>query len=263
MPTKEEMHNLGQGIIASFEARTAGIASMREEVREQLGELDRNHQAMARRQRTDLARGRADLKANVNAQLHDLGQGHAALTVQEGRRKVEVNTWLHEVDQAHQAMGRQLRADLAHGRADLQQQVGELRSDLKRGCSSLSRTEARRKGEVHAWMGQVAAEHAGARQEWHRLVHTMAGKRNSAPAGAGPAVEEEHAVARAVVGAVTEELTALGDRVFQFLANHPDGARLTEIEREFGLGRLQAGRVVRHLMDEGKAEKRDLSYFAT
>lgn len=64
-------------------------------------------------------------------------------------------------------------------------------------------------------------------------------------------------------GAVmTEEFTALGDRVFQYLANHPDGTRLTEIEREFGLGRLQAARVIRHLTDEGKAEKRDRCYYA-
>jgi hypothetical protein len=197
------MHNLVQGITASFEARIDGIMSLREEVRGhrhamqvQLGELDRNHQAMALQLRNGLARG------------------HAALTAQEAGRKAEVHTWLHEVDQAHQAMSHQLQADLARGR------------------DSLTQAESRRKAEVHEWIGQVATEHNGARQEWRRLTRTL-------------------------------EFTALSERVFQHLANHPDGARLTDIEQEFGLGRLQAGRVVRHLMNEGKAEKRDLSYFAT
>jgi hypothetical protein len=198
---------------------------------------------MSRHLRADLARGRADLKASVNAQLHDLGQGHIALTRAEVRRKGEVNTWLKGVDRAHQAMSRHLRADLARGRADLKASVNAQLHDLGQGHIALTRAEARRKGEVHAWIGQVAAEHAGARQEWRRLTRTMGSKRNGAP--------------------VTEELTASSDRVFQYLANHPDGARLTEIEREFGLGRLQAGRVMRHLMDEGKAEKRDLCYYAT
>jgi hypothetical protein len=244
---QEKMHNLVEGIIACHEARTAGIASLREEVKGQLGELARNHQAMARQLRTGLARGRADL----NAQLHDLGRGHAALTEAETRRKGEVNTWLKEVDRAHHAMARHLRADLSVVRA------------------ALSDAEVQRQAAVKALMDHVAAERAAGPREWQNLTHTRAAKRNGAnavaeaPVRPRPGVEEEEVVARAVVGAVTEELTALSDRVFQYLANHPDGTRLTEIEREFGLGRLQAGRVVRHLMDEGKAQKRDLSYFAT
>ena len=97
MLTREEMHNLVQGIIGGHEARTAGIADLYEEVGEYRSELDRTHRAMARQLRTGLARERA------------------ALTPQE----------------------------------------------------------AERKAEVHAWMGQVATEHDGARQEWRRL--TLAG----------------------------------------------------------------------------------------
>lgn len=254
MPTREEMHNLVQGIIGTHEARTDGIATLRGEVREhrraaqaQLREVGRNHQAMARRQRADLAHGRADMRAGeaqrqegvntwlgevhqghqaMSSQLRaDLSRGHAALSRADARRKGEVHTWLMKVDRAHQSMARRLQADL--GRSHM----------------ALTREEAQRKAAVQALMDHVAAERAGGQKEWQRLVHNMAGKRNGA--------------------VMTEEFTALGDRVFQYLANHPDGARLTEIEREFGVGRLQAGRVMRHLMDEGKAEKRDYCYFAT
>jgi phage gp16-like protein len=245
------MHNLGQEIVASFEARIAGIASLREEVKTQLGELGRNHQSMARQMRGALAQGRSELRATVNAQLHGLDQGHTALAKAEARRQGEVHTWLKEVDQAHLGMATGLRDSLVRGR------------------DQLCQAEAQRQAAVQALMKHVAAERAAGRKEWESLVHTRAAKRNGAaavseaPVRPRPAAEEEEAVARAGVGSVTEELRTLGDRVFKYLANHPDGARLTEIEREFGLGRLQAGRVMRHLMDEGKAEKRDLCYFAT
>jgi hypothetical protein len=157
------MHNLVQGIIGAHEARTAGIAGLYEEVGEyrqaaqsQLGELDRTHSAMARQLRTGLARGRAKLKVRVDAQLHDVGQGHAALTRAEARRKGKVTNWLKMVDRAHQTLARHLQADQARERA------------------ALTPREAGRMAEVHAWMGQVATEHDGARQEWRRLAQSGA-----------------------------------------------------------------------------------------
>jgi len=286
------MHNLVEGIVASFEARTAGIASLQGAVREQcratqaqLGVLGRNHQSMARHLRGELAQGRSELRAMVNAQLHG---GHTALTKGEARRKGEVNTWLKEVDRNHQAMARHLQADLARGRAALTREVNTslkevdrnhhamatgLRHSLVMGRDQLFQAEAQRQAAVQALMKHVAAERSAGRQEWQRLVAPMGSKRNGgaavaeAPASPAPArgvpAEEEGAMARTAVSPVTPELVALSHRVFQYLANHPDGTHLTEIQREFGLGRLQAARVVRHLTDEGKVEKQDRCYYAT
>lgn len=54
----------------------------------------------------------------------------------------------------------------------------------------------------------------------------------------------------------------LRDEVFAYLANHPDGTKLTELEEEFRLARIQIARILRVLMDNNKVEKRDLLYFA-
>ena len=75
-------------------------------------------------------------------------------------------------------------------------------------------------------------------------------------------VGEEEAVERAGGRGVAPELAGLSERVFAYLANHPDGTRLAELEGEFGLSRLHAARVVGSLMDDGKVEKRELLYFA-
>ncbi|MFQ5875673.1 MAG: hypothetical protein ACE5JL_17995 [Dehalococcoidia bacterium] len=54
----------------------------------------------------------------------------------------------------------------------------------------------------------------------------------------------------------------LSNRVFAYLANHPDGARLVELEKEFGVSRFQMSRVIKNLINEGKVEKRKTLYFA-
>jgi hypothetical protein len=54
----------------------------------------------------------------------------------------------------------------------------------------------------------------------------------------------------------------LGDKVFAYLADHPDGAKLVDMEREFGLTRIEMAKVVRALIDGNLVEKRDLLYFA-
>ena len=63
-----------------------------------------------------------------------------------------------------------------------------------------------------------------------------------------------------VVGRVP--LNQFGDRVLAYLANHPNGTTLKELEDEFGLARIQIAKAVRALMDDKKVEKREQLYFA-
>jgi len=60
----------------------------------------------------------------------------------------------------------------------------------------------------------------------------------------------------------TLDSVALRSRVFEFVADHPDGTRLTEIEEDMRVGRYHMSRVLRTLIDENKVEKRGLLYFA-
>lgn len=94
-------------------------------------------------------------------------------------------------------------------------------------------------------------------------IHEMVwGKKTPAKKVAAPVVAE---LARKAPPAapVAEQAPAgeLRDKVFAYLANHPDGTRLTELEGEFGVARIQTARIVRELMDGNKVEKRDLLYF--
>jgi len=64
------------------------------------------------------------------------------------------------------------------------------------------------------------------------------------------------------VSELNPEFAHLHSQVFEYLANHPNGTRLTELEQQFRLARIQIARVLRSLIDEDKVEKRDFLYFA-
>ena len=182
----------------------------------------------------------------------------------------------------------QLRADLGEVRPPLHQaettrQQGEAQRTRER-----AQVATQRRSDVRGQLQGYRTDHAGAQAAWHEMSETLQARRMggvavaetptpvaveeapslpmiapeppTAPGSEGAA--EEEAVAQAEVGDLTPEIADLSQRVFGYLADHPDGVRLTEIEGEFGLGRFQAARVVRHLIDEGNTDKRDLLYFA-
>ena len=62
-----------------------------------------------------------------------------------------------------------------------------------------------------------------------------------------------------MAGAPTGEII---EQVFTCLANHPEGTKLTKLEEEFGLSRIQVVKVLHTPMDAHKIEKRDQLYFA-
>ena len=57
-------------------------------------------------------------------------------------------------------------------------------------------------------------------------------------------------------------LVEIIDQVFTYLVAHPGGTRLTELEEEFGLSRIQAVKALHALADAYKIEKRGQLYFA-
>ncbi len=53
----------------------------------------------------------------------------------------------------------------------------------------------------------------------------------------------------------------LNNKVLSYLASHPDGTKLVELEEELGITRIQLDDITRTLINDKKVEKRDLLYF--
>ena len=164
--------------------------------------------------------------------LKDLAQGDA-------ERYSEVSAMLKEFDEAHAHMSRELKAVLATAEAERRTEVWGVAAPPKAG---LATAEAERRTEVWG-----AADPPNVEVAPLPLVEEL---------------PEEEAVARAEPVEVTPEATAGRDQIFEYLANHPDGMRMVELEEEFGLSRIQMARILKSLTDDNKVEKRDMIYFA-
>ena len=51
---------------------------------------------------------------------------------------------------------------------------------------------------------------------------------------------------------------ALAERVLTFVTEHP-GSKLTAIEEGLGISRIEAGRIIRDLMDQGKVRRDEVT----
>jgi len=167
------------------------------------------------------------------------------------QRRSDVSTMLKGFDDAHSAMSQELKADLA-----------KVAPALREAEAERKRTEAKeiaqRRSDVSTMLKGFDEEQAGVRDEWQKMTATMQSKRGGVAGAAKPPIEKIAEEA----ASITPEIAALREKVFEYLANHPDGTKLVELAEEFGVARIQVAKVVRSLIDENKIEKRDLLYFA-
>jgi len=291
MPTREEMRSLADEIVGSYADRVAGIAELRETVRMDLKELQDSRKAMAKELRADLTKSVADRKSAISIQLKELDAAHAAMSrelkadlakvrpaleeedrtrqsearefmgelcqaVAEG--KVAAKTLLGEFDSSHNAMSREMRAELTKGHQSLAKGDRTRQSEAREFMGELGRAIAEGKAATQALLRDFGEVQAGARDEWQKMTATMQSKRGGVAVAVKPPIEEIPEGA----AEITPETAALREQVFEHLANHPDGTKLVELAEEFGVARIQIGKVIRNLMDENKVEKRGLLYFA-
>jgi len=185
-----------------------------------------------------------------------------------------------------------LMQDLQRGDKERRAEVATMLSEADAFVKELAKGSAQRVSDVASTLGDFAKEDAKRRSDVASMLSEAdafvkeltkgSARRASDVAGMLRGLAREDAKRRSEVGAIREEVwgtapakkktapavvekTPVGelhDRVFAYLANHPNGTKLTELEEEFGVARSQMARVVRELMDSNKIEKREQFYFA-
>jgi len=230
---------------------TREISQRKSDVSTMLKEFDNAHAAMSQELKADLSKVAPAIKQAE-------GERKQTEAREIAQRKSDVSTMLKGFDDSHAAMSQELKADLA-----------KVAPALREAEAGRKQTEAReiaqRKSDVSTMLREFDEEQAGARDEWQILTATMQAQRAGAAVEMGPAeavaapameITEEKAAE------ITPETADIRDQIFEYLANHPDGTKMTGLEEEFGLARIQIAKIVKSLMDENKVEKRELFYFA-
>lgn len=275
---KSEEERLGEARALKQEL-VRGVTDRKSAVSIQLHELDAAHAAMSKELKADLSKVCPALIEEEKKRQSEAREFKGELIRLVAEEKAAVKARLGEFDSAHDAMTTELKAELAKVRPALAEEERKRRSESREFRGQLAGVIAEGKAAARARLKEFADLQAGVRDEWQKLGTTMRAKRGmpalevKPPEAVVPPVEEvvappaeevpeEEAMARAEAPEVTPEMAELRDRVFAYLADHPDGTRMTELEEEFGLARIQMARVLRTLMDDNKVEKRDLLYFA-
>jgi len=211
----------------------------------------------------ELAKGSAQRASGVASMLGDFAKGDA-------ERRSEVAAMLSAADAfvRELAKGSAQRAsevatmlgDFAKGDAERRSEIATMLSVADAFVKELAKGSAQRASEVATMLDDLAKGDAERRSEVatiHQMVWGVAPARKMA---APPKVAPAPPVAE--LPKKMPPVGALRDRVFAYLADHPDGTKLAELEAEFGVSRIEMARVVRALMDNNKVEKRELLYFA-
>ena len=328
MPIREEMRNLTEDIIHSYEDRSARIAGLRQTVKgdlknmridlaksdasrkESVGTLLKDmsdaHTAMSGELKAGLTGGTANLRRDITNMLEGLVVARQAINkamkadLAEGiaERKQEVDDLLKEVDamlksfaQNRDTANKQMKADLAKGSTERKQEVDTLLKDVeamlkgfdknhntmtRQMKADLAKGSAERKRNVDILINdshvmlkgfevklhEIRTALEGGRDEWQRMATTLQSMRGAAVSDVKPQKEASIPTSAIQVADLTPKLAAFRDRVFEYLANHPDGTRLVNLEQEFGMARIQMAKITRSLISKNKVEKRDSLYFA-
>ena len=227
------------------------VAAMRADAEAFVGHL---HQVTGDR-RSEIASMRADTDAFVG-HLHQVTAGRRSDVAKQARQVAAMLGDFRKLDGHRRREVTALKAAVATMRADADAFVRH----LHRLSADRRRDRAHRHAEV--WGGTAAARPAAgpAKPAAARPATRPAKPAAKRPKAARRTQRRGKAVPKAPTA--TAQTATLRDVVIGYLADHPNGARLTDMEREFGMARIQIAAALRGLIDDNKVQKRDLVYFA-
>lgn len=268
--------------------RQAEVRSMRADTQRAMREVHGARVAGEAELRAELDASRSDLFQQVSDLMAGIKQAHGTMAVTQrdalvqgcARLAAETATFLGEAASAHAAMAKAQRETLETGRTALHADVAttlggfhgareELAAnlaDFSQAWQSFTETmQARRAGR----MPSASVNEEGKQAQARSANFTFEGVHHPEPWPAVKPVQAKpkaKAAPNAASEAVVEAATLPSDEaVFSYLADHPDGLRLVELEEHFGTPRIRLKDILNRLIDENKARKDDERklFFAT
>lgn len=207
-----------------------------------MGLIQQFQKAGAQRRKEVAALGR-----EVAAMRYDADAFVSHLHQVSADRRSQVATMLSDADA--------FVGDLHQVSAERRSHVATMVAEADAFVGHLHRVSVDRRKEVAALIADAAA-FVG---QLHRL---SAARRKEVWGGAGP-VATAAAPPPPAAPTVAEGATAtLRDVIFAYLAEHPDGAKLAQMEQDLGMPRIKMTGHIGSLIQEKKVEKREMLYFA-
>ena len=262
------------GIVSSRAPRASDIRRIRANVSRALRDSATARRNGAPIVRMALAAGRAALKGQVGSMRQETDSALNNMRRQVRQALAREERW--RLDEAAR-LGGQRRGAISALRQDARTVVSAAKAGRPQRARALS---MRLIGDVAAIRSSVAqdlsanrADLAQARAHWRMVSREAAPpKAEEVPSPPKAQAVPSPPIAELSIPApeteVREEETrteadhGLVTRLFDDVADHPDGVRMRELEERLGANRFQVMRALRTLLEEGKLRREDGVYFA-
>jgi hypothetical protein len=267
--------DLKQQLDATREQREAQVAALRTEARQFVGNVAADRQVMAEDLFGMLSDAQLVLSSGVRTLLGDFTTQRATMSQAqadslaangvERRSQVsamiaDIQALLAEIDADNNATAAELRAALSSDNrtrsaatADFMAAVAANRRNMAEALANrLDAFVGTLEAQVSSSLGGFAAERADLQRSLAEMAQVW---REFAAAMQGSPVAPPPEPAPPEPPAVKPPAEDMNDRLLAYLAQHPDGAKLVDLEPEFEIGRPQLGRYLRGLVDSGKVVK--------
>lgn len=183
------------------------------------------------------------------------------------------NDKLAEIGSQNQQMAQKLSESLAKGEADRLKQYNKVIKSIRTDLKEIKKQVSTIKRDTSEMLNDFSKDRSKAsvlRKEMQEEI-ARAGKKDEVSSAEIPTKKpeikkiKEHVKEEAPKEKVSREeqetKITLGEKVLNYINQHPGGIRVTEMEIPLGESRLRIGYVAKKLFDEGKVLKVDNLYF--
>jgi hypothetical protein len=256
----------------SHEERSQELAARRQAIADKLAQFDRQRTAEENAMRAALRAGVAARSRAVADTLEGFDEAfaatakrqHAFLAAQTEHNRAQVSALLDNFHGERVQGEAALRAALSEGVAVRTKAVAGLLEDFdknfaataKRQHAFLTSATTRNRTQVRTLLGGFLGDRTETASIWRSYTARRAATGTKFVSAAKPPVVEV---------SVEHHPSVLEDKVFTFLAGHPNGVKVHDIERHFHASRAYVGRALHGLIEQNRARKDEFReiYFAS
>jgi len=287
MEMVEQMRNLAQDIIGSYDVRISAVETMVDGTHNMLGDFRRKNDEMSSQLRETLAKGESVRKKDFDSMMGGIrlyqeererqvktmlagflreqkemsSKLKEILTNAELRRIEEFKAILNEIRARQEQRSKEVSEILKDFQKEQKETAKELRQlldkgeslrieDFKTTISNIQARQAEKSKEVSEMLKGFRDEQEQAASYWQNLAVLMKEKR------AGK-IGREAVVTEEVVPAVSKE-----QQILEVLKENPQGITLPQIGSALGVRYITLARAINGLVEESRVEKKDTLYFA-
>jgi hypothetical protein len=287
MEMVEQMRNLAQDIIASYDARISTVETIVDGTHNLLADFRRKNGEMSNQLRETLAKGESVRKKDFDSMMSGIrlyqeererqvkrmlagflreqkemsSKLKEMLTNAESGRIEEFKATLKEIQARQEQRSKEVSEMLKDFQKEQEETAKELRQlldkseslrieDFKATISNIQARQAERSREVSGMLKGFRDEQEEAASHWQNLAVLMKEKR------AGK-IGREAVVIEEVAPLVSKE-----QQILEVLKDNPQGISLTDIGSALGVRYITLARAIKGLVEEGRVEKKDTLYFA-